>query len=186
VGLFLLAYWLYIDGVDTIVRMAIDYGLALGFAADGLIVALLITQFVGFPAAIVFGKLGERLGARFGIFIGIGAYILITICGYFISKPWHFYALAIAIGLVQGGIQSLSRSFYARLIPAEKSGEFFGFYNMLGKFAAVIGPALMGWVSLMTGNPRDSILSLLLLFTGGAVLLLRVDEEEGRRMSRTL
>ncbi len=186
VGLFLLAYWLYIDGVDTIVRMAIDYGLALGFAADGLIVALLITQFVGFPAAIVFGKLGERLGARFGIFIGIGAYTLITLCGYFISKPWHFYALAIAVGLVQGGIQSLSRSFYARLIPAEKSGEFFGFYNMLGKFAAVIGPALMGWVSLMTGNPRVSILSLLPLFIGGALLLLRVDEEEGRRMSRTL
>ncbi len=186
VGLFLLAYWLYIDGVDTIVRMAVDYGLALGFAADDLIVALLITQFVGFPAAIVFGKLGERWGARQGIFIGIGAYTLITLCGYFISKPWHFYALAIAIGLVQGGIQSLSRSFYARLIPAEKSGEFFGFYNMLGKFAAVIGPLLMGWVSLMTGSPRASILSLLLLFIGGALLLARVDEEEGRRMGRTL
>ena len=186
VGLFLVAYWLYIDGVDTIVRMAVDYGLALGFSAQSLIVALLITQFVGFPAALAFGKLGEKLGALNGIFIGIGGYTLITIWGYFISQSWEFYALAGAIGLVQGGIQSLSRSFYAQIIPVEQSGEFFGLYNMLGKCAAVIGPVLMGWVSLMTGNPRTSILSLLVLFIGGALLLTRVDAEEGKRAAKAL
>ena len=186
VGLFLLAYWLYIDGVDTIVRMAVDYGLALGFSTHDLLLALLLTQFIGFPAALGFGKLGEYLGARHGILLGIGAYALITIWGYNISQPWELYALAAAIGLVQGGIQSLSRSFYARLIPAEQSGEFFGLYNMLGKCAAVIGPVLMGWVSLMTGSPRTSILSLLVLFIGGALLLIMVDEEESRHLPKTL
>jgi len=140
----------------------------------------------GQPAAIAFGRLGERWGPRAGIFIAIAVYFLITIWGYFIRHPWEFYALAAAIGLVQGGVQSLSRSLYARLIPAEKSGEFFGFYNMLGKFAAVLGPVLMGAVSLLTGNPRLSILSLLVLFAGGALLLARVDEAEGRRMAGTL
>jgi UMF1 family MFS transporter len=186
VGTFLLAYWLYIDGVDTVIHMAVDYGLALGFPADSLIVALLLTQFVGFPAAIAFGRLGERWGPRTGIFIAIAVYFLITVWGYFIQHPWEFYVLATAIGLVQGGVQSLSRSLYARLIPAEKSGEFFGFYNMLGKFAAVLGPVLMGAVSLLTGNPRLSILSLLVLFAGGALLLARVDEAEGKRMAGTL
>jgi UMF1 family MFS transporter len=180
VGLFLLAYWLYIDGVDTIVRMAVDYGLALGFSTYDLLLALLLTQFVGFPAALGFGKLGEWLGARHGILLGIGAYSLITIWGYRISQPWELYALAAAIGLVQGGIQSLSRSFYARLIPPERSGELFGVYNMLGKCAAVVGPVLMGWVGLLTGSPRISILSLLVLFLGGALLLLRVDDAKGR------
>lgn len=186
VATFLVAYWLYIDGVDTIVRMAVDYGLALGFEADSLIIALLITQFVGFPAAIAFGWLGERLGARTGIFIAIGVYILITVWGYFMERTWEFYALAVTIGLVQGGIQSLSRSLYARIIPPEKSGEFFGFYNMLGKFAAVFGPILMGGVALVTGSTRLSILSLLVLFIAGALLLTRVDEAEGRHMARRL
>jgi MFS transporter, UMF1 family len=180
VGLFLLAYWLYIDGVDTIVRMAVDYGLSLGFSTYDLLLALLLTQFIGFPAALGFGKLGEWLGARRGILLGIGAYSLITLWGYCISQPWELYALAAAIGLVQGGIQSLSRSFYARLIPPERSGELFGVYNMLGKCAAVVGPVLMGWVSLLTGSPRTSILSLLVLFLGGALLLIRVDETKGR------
>jgi UMF1 family MFS transporter len=180
VGLFLLAYWLYIDGVDTIVRMAVDYGLSLGFSTYDLLLALLLTQFIGFPAALGFGKLGEWLGARHGILLGIGAYSLITIWGAGISRPWELYGLAAAIGLVQGGIQSLSRSFYARLIPSERSGELFGVYNMLGKCAAVVGPVLMGWVSLLTGSPRTSILSLLVLFLGGALLLLRVDAAQGR------
>ena len=175
VGLFLLAYWLYIDGVDTIVRMAVDYGLALGFSTHDLLLALLLTQFIGFPAALGFGKLGERLGARRGILLGIGAYILITIWGSCISQPWCT-PWPQPSGWCRGD-QSLSRSFYARLIPAEHSGELFGVYNMLGKCAAVVGPVLMGWVSLMTGSPRTSILSLLVLFIGGALLLARVDEE---------
>lgn len=182
--LFLAAYWLYIDGVDTIVRMAVDYGLALGFASNSLLMALGITQFVGFPAAIAFGKIGERLGARTGIFIGLGVYTGVTLWGYFMREVWEFYALAVAIGLVQGGVQALSRSFYSRIIPANKAAEFFGFYNMLGKFAAVIGPALMGWVGVLTGTPRTSILSLILLFAAGAFLLARVDVDAAQRAAR--
>jgi UMF1 family MFS transporter len=186
VFLFLAAYWLYIDGVDTIVRMAVDYGLSLGFPAKGLISALLITQFVGFPSAIAFGKIGERLGARTGIFIGLGVYILVTGYAYFMTTEAEFYALAVAIGLVQGGVQSLSRSFYARIIPSGKSAEFFGFYNMLGKFAAVIGPVMMGWVGVAFGSSRLGILSIVVLFLAGAILLSRVDEAEGIRMAGEL
>jgi UMF1 family MFS transporter len=178
VFLFLLAYWLYIDGVDTIIRMAVDYGMALGFGTNGLIAALLITQFVGFPAAIVYGKLGQRFGAKYGIVFGIVVYVLVTVWAFFMSEVWEFYALAVTIGLVQGGVQALSRSLFASIIPADKSAEFFGFYNMLGKFAAVIGPVLVGWVGVMTGNPRAGILSLLILFTAGGALLLRVKPDE--------
>lgn len=179
--LFLAAYWLYIDGVDTIVRMAVDYGLSLGFASNSLIVALLITQFVGFPAAIAFGRLGDRIGARAGILVALGVYAAVTAWGAFMSAVWEFYLLAVVIGLVQGGVQSLSRSLYARLIPPGRSAEFFGFYNMLGKFAAVLGPALMGWVGVLSGSPRIGILSVLALFLAGAVLLLRVDLARGMR-----
>jgi len=175
--LFLLAYWLYIDGVDTIVRMAVDYGLALGFAANSLIIALLITQFVGFPSALVFGHLGQRLGPKTGIYIAIGIYGLVVIWAAGLEQVSEFYTLAVVIGLVQGGIQSLSRSLYARLIPTDKTAEFFGFYNMLGKFAAVLGPVLVGWTSAVSGSPRTSILVLLLLFVAGAFFLSRVDVE---------
>jgi UMF1 family MFS transporter len=186
VVLFLLGYWLYIDGVDTIVRMAVDYGLSLGFDAEGLIVALLITQFVGFPSAIFFGKIGEKFGPKTGIFIGIGVYVLVTIWAFFMTREVEFYALAVSIGLVQGGVQSLSRSFYTRIIPSNKAAEFFGFYNMLGKFAAVIGPILMGWVGVASGNPRIGILSIIVLFISGATLLYFVDEKEGSRMAKDL
>nr|WP_305792832.1 MFS transporter [Sedimenticola hydrogenitrophicus] len=185
-GLFLVAYWLYIDGVDTIIRMAVDYGLALGFDANDLIVALLITQFVGFPAALLFGRLGERFGPRQGIFVGIGVYLVIILWAYQMSQVWEFYLLAVAVGLVQGGIQALSRSFYARLIPVDKPAEFFGFYNMLGKFAAVLGPLLMGMVSVATGSPRLSILAVAVLFVAGALLLKRVDETAARAQARLL
>jgi UMF1 family MFS transporter len=186
VFLFLLGYWLYIDGVDTIVRMAVDYGLSLGFDSNRLIVALLITQFVGFPSAIAFGKIGEKLGPKTGIFIGIGVYIAVTIYAFFMTRAVEFYALAVAIGLVQGGVQSLSRSFYTRIIPSNKSAEFFGFYNMLGKFAAVIGPVLMGWIGVIFGDPRIGILSIIVLFVSGAVLLFFVNEQEGSRMAKAL
>ncbi len=186
VSLFLIGYWLYIDGVDTIVRMAVDYGLSLGFDANSLIVALLITQFVGFPSAIAFGKIGEKLGPKTGILIGICIYIVITTWAFFMTSVTEFYALAIAIGLVQGGVQSLSRSFYTRIIPSNKSAEFFGFYNMLGKFAAVIGPVLMGWVGIVFGDPRIGILSIILLLAAGAILLYLVDEKEGRQMAEAL
>lgn len=176
VFLFLVAYWLYIDGVDTIIRMAVDYGLSLGFSSRTLLTALLITQFVGFPAALLFGWLGEKVGAKTGIFVGIGVYFGATLWAYFMDRQVEFYALAGVIGLVQGGVQSLSRSLYAGIIPPGKAAEFFGFYNMLGKSAAVIGPALMGWMSLLTGNPRISIFSVALLFFSGAVVLHFVND----------
>ena len=173
--LFLVAYWLYIDGVDTVVRMAVDYGLALGFEANGLMTALLITQFVGFPAALAFGRIGERYGPKQGILLAIVVYLLTIAWASRMETAAEFYALAVVIGLVQGGVQSLSRSLYARLIPPEQAGEFYGFYNMLGKFAAVIGPFLVGWVGIVSGSPRIGILSVGVLFLAGAVLLWRVE-----------
>ncbi|MCK4675254.1 MAG: MFS transporter, partial [Gammaproteobacteria bacterium] len=130
VGLFLLAYWLYIDGVDTIVRMAVDYGLAIGLDGSDLLLALLMTQFIGFPATLGFGYLGERIGAKTGIMFAIAVYLAVTIFAYRMNTIEGFYILAAVIGLVQGGIQCLSRSLYARIIPKSQSAEFFGFYNM--------------------------------------------------------
>ncbi len=182
--LFLLAYWLYIDGVDTIIRMAVDYGLALGFESNSLIVALLITQFVGFPAALFFGWLGGRIGTKSALYVALAVYVGVTFWGYFLDNVTEFYAMAITIGLVQGGVQALSRSMYSRLIPQHAAAEFFGFYNMLGKFAAVIGPLLVGWVAVLTGNPRAGILSILVLFIAGGVLLAFVNEEEGRKAAQ--
>lgn len=174
VGLFLLAYWLYIDGVDTVIAMSVDYGQALGFASSNLITALLITQFIAFPAALVFGWLGNRLGAKYGILIGLVFYGLITIGAAFMQTVTGFYALAMAVGLVQGGVQALSRSLYASLIPVEQAAEFFGFYNMLGKFASVLGPVMVGWMGLITGSPRMGLLALLILFLLGGSLLWRI------------
>lgn len=186
VFLFLLAYWLYIDGVDTIVRMAVDYGLSIGLEQEHLITALLITQFVGFPAALAFGLLAKKLGAgglgaKRGILLAIGVYILATIGAFFMNTSTEFYMLAIIIGLVQGGVQALSRSLYARLIPSNKSAQFFGFYNMLGKFAAVIGPLMVGAVSLATGDHRLGLLSIIILFISGAWLLVKVNVIEGEQ-----
>lgn len=180
VFIFLLAYWLYIDGVGTIIRMAIDFGMNLGFDGGQLMLALLITQFVAFPASLFFGYLARRLGAKTGIFIAIGGYIAISLWTVMVTAIWEFFAIAVAIGCVQGGIQALSRSFYARLIPAERAGEFFGFYNMLGKFAAVLGPVMMGAVAALSG-PRYSVLALLVLFIAGAALLTRVHEPQAAK-----
>lgn len=182
--LFLVAYWLYIDGVDTVVVMAVDYGKALGFETGDLILALLLVQFVGFPATLVFGYLGHRLGTKTGIFIAIGVYVVVLCWAATISAAWEFYVLAVAIGLVQGGVQSLSRAYFARLIPAEKAAELFGFYNMLGKFAAIIGPVMVAWVGVLSGSPRVGILSLLVLFVGGAVILSFVNDRRDTARSR--
>ena len=177
-ALFLLAYWLYIDGVATVIRMAVDYGISIGFESGQLIVALLITQFVGFPATYVYGRMAYFVGARNGIFFGITIYAVATIWGSLMQSVWEFYALAVVIGLAQGGVQALSRSLFARLIPTSQAAELFGFYNMVGKSAAVIGPIMMGWLGLLTGNPRFGILSLLILFAGGFLLLLLVKVPE--------
>ncbi len=178
--LFLLAYWFYIDGVDTVMFMAVKYGLDLGFASSSLMVALLITQFVGFPAALVFGWLGTRFGPKPAILLAIGIYVLVIAAASQMSQVEHFYGLAIAIGLVQGGIQALSRALFASLIPAGQTAELFGFYNMVGKFAAVLGPFLVGTAAVLSGDPRFALLPILLLFLIGAALLWRVDVSAGR------
>ena len=184
IGIFLLAYWFYIDGVDTIVRMAVKMGSSLGFETGDLIVALLMVQFIAFPAALAYNWFAQKIGTKNAVFVAIGGYAVITFLAYFMNDQLHFFALAGLIGLFQGGIQALSRSLYARLIPIGKEGEFFGFYNMLGKFAAVIGPVLMGWVTLATGSVRLGILSILILFILGALLLTKVDFEEGERLAK--
>lgn len=176
VGLFLLAYWFYIDGVDTVILMSVDYGKALGFADDSLITALLITQFIAFPAALVFGWLGNRMGAKRGIFVGLLGYVLIALLAVRMNSAQEFYMLACMVGLVQGGVQALSRALYASLIPQDQAAEFFGFYNMLGKFAAVLGPLLVGGVGVLTGSPRLGLLAVLGLFGLGALLLWKVPE----------
>ncbi|MGD8630295.1 MAG: MFS transporter [Gammaproteobacteria bacterium] len=181
--LFLIAYWLYIDGVDTIVRMAVDYGMSLGFDHKSLLMALLITQFTGFPAAVAFGYIGSRFGPRAGILIGLFVYMVVTVRASVMSSPAEFYLLAFAIGLAQGGIQALSRSLYARMIPGNRTAEFFGFYNMLGKFAAVIGPVMMGWVGALSASPRTGILSLLVLFIAGALVLLKVEVDNNQSVA---
>ena len=175
--LFLVAYWFYIDGVNTIIKMAVDYGLSIGLAQASLIAALLLVQFVGFPAALAFGWLGQRIGARAGIFIAIAVYTAVAGYAYFLDTEAEFFVLAVVIGLVQGGIQSLSRSFYGRLIPAGKSGEFFGFYNLMGKAAAILGPMLTGTVALVTEDSRIAIVSIASLFVIGAAILARVPSD---------
>ncbi|MBN2126047.1 MAG: MFS transporter [Deltaproteobacteria bacterium] len=200
VFLFLAAYWFYIDGVDTIIRMAVDYGMAIGFEWKDLVAALLIVQFVGFPAALAFGKLGQGWGVRKGIYLALCVYLVATLWGAMMTQRHEFYVLALMIGLVQGGIQALSRSYYSRLIPLRQSGEFYGFYNMMGKFAAIIGPALMGIVGLgarrvllpETPTPEEaawagqlasrlSLVSVALLFVAGGIILYFVDEKKGKR-----
>jgi MFS transporter, UMF1 family len=197
--LFLAAYWCYIDGVDTIIKMAVDFGLSLGFNFTNLIAALLITQFIGFPAALVFGQLGKNWGVRRSIYLTLGVYIAVTLWGAGMTKVYEFYLLACVIGLVQGGIQALSRSYFARFIPRRQSAEFYGFYNMMGKFASIIGPALMGVTGLIAKRillpdhptaeqirsigiaaTRTSIMAVVLLFLAGALLFYFVDENKGR------
>ena len=176
VFVFLAAYWVYIDGVNTVIQMAVDYGKSIGFGTSDLILAVLLVQFVGVPAAIVAGKLGERIGPRRAIFIGLAVYTFVSIYATFMTSAWEFYLIAAMVGLVQGGVQLLSRSYFARLVPKDRAGEFFGFYNMLGEVAAIIGPLLVGTVSYVTGSPRISILSVIILFAIGAFILRYVDE----------
>ncbi|OQC29611.1 MAG: Vacuole effluxer Atg22 like protein [Deltaproteobacteria bacterium ADurb.Bin072] len=184
---FLLAYWLYIDGVGTIIVMAVDYGLSLGFEQKDLILALLMVQFTGFPCAIGFGRLAGYTGTKPAILIALGVYLFVTLWGAFIESRHEFYIMALLIGMVQGGVQALSRSLYARIIPADKAAEFFGFYNVIGKFATIMGPVLVAATVLVARAwgagpdlaPRISISSIAVLFLAGGALLLFVDEKKG-------
>lgn len=174
--IFVVAYWLYVDGVYTVMAMAVDYGLAIGLESSHLIAALLLVQFVGFPATLVFGKITPRFGARAPILFCIGVYSVSVLLATGMSKAWHFYALAIVIGLVQGGVQSLSRSLFGNMVPAERTGEFFGFFNLIGKFASIVGPMVVAVTVTMTGNSRLGMAGLLILFMTGGLLLWKVRE----------
>ncbi len=188
--IFLIAYWFYIDGVGTIIKMAVFFGdRILELPRESLITALLLTQFVAFPAALAFGWIGQRIGPRRAILGGLAVYLSVVLYAWrWLDSAADFYVLAGAVGLVQGGVQSLSRSLYARFVPKSKSAEFFGFFNMVGKFAAILGPLLMAATPLLISgaDERDSILSLLLLFVIGGWLLWKVDVAAGMRAAREM
>lgn len=174
--LFLIAYFFYIDGVDTIIGMATSYGTDLGISMVALLIILLLTQFVAFPFTILYGKLSEKFGAKKLLYIGIATYTIICIYGYFIKTALDFWILAMAVGSAQGGIQAISRSFFGKMVPKEHANEFFGFYNIFGKFAAIIGPLLVAIITQATGQTRNGILSLIILFVLGFICLGKVEE----------
>ncbi|HLT56164.1 MAG TPA: MFS transporter [Bacillota bacterium] len=177
--LFLFAFWLYNDGISTIIRMATIYGSEIGIDSNALIVALLITQFVGIPFTFFFGWLAGKITAKKALYITLYSYLIIVIIGYFMSSALHFYLLAICVGMVQGGAQALSRSIYGSMIPENKHAEFFGFYGISSKFAAVAGPFVFAFIGQITGNSRFGIISLIIFFIAGIILLKFVDVEKG-------
>jgi UMF1 family MFS transporter len=189
---FLIAYWLYIDGVDTTVRMAADFGITLGFDSTTIMGALVLVQFIAFFATLFYVKFAEKIGIKNAIYFAIAAYMVIILSGYFVTEAWHFYVIAGMIGCFQGGIQTLSRSLYARIIPENKSAQFFGFFNMWGKFAAVIGPLLMGSVTLILSNTIDDqvlsarigLQSIMILFILGALVFSKVNISEGEKIAK--
>ncbi|TDX51605.1 MFS transporter [Orenia marismortui] len=178
---FLIAFWIYNDGIGTIIRMATIYGRGIGIAQTSLIAALLLTQLIGIPCALIFGKIGEKFGAKFGIMIALIVYLLITIKGYFISTALDFWILAGMVGLVQGGVQALSRSLYGSMVPENKAAEFYGFFGVSSKFAAITGPFIFALVGQLTASNRLGIISIALFFIIGILILSRVDVEQGRR-----
>jgi UMF1 family MFS transporter len=182
--LFLAAYWIYNDGIGTIVKMATAYGSEIGIGMSDLIGALVLTQLIGVPCSLLFGRLALRTSTRKAILLALGVYLLISIGGFFMSTPLHFYLLAGAVGTVQGGAQSLSRSLFAAMVPRQRSAEFFGFFSSSGKLAGVAGPLVFGLVSQLTGTGRLGILSLIVFFAVGGALLTRVDVAAGVRAAR--
>jgi len=178
---FLVAFWVYSDGIGTIMKMATPFGKSLGVPEDQMMMALILTQIVGVPCAMAFSMMAKRIGAKPGILIGLGGYA--AICGFaaFMKESWHFWALAVAVGLVQGGTQSLSRSLFATMIPKGQSGEFFGFFSTMEKFAGILGPLLLGLIWGEGGDPRHGIMALGILFVVGMIALSKVKVEEGRR-----
>lgn len=175
---FVVAYWLYIDGVYTVMSMAVDFGMSIGLDSTHLIAALLLVQFVGFPFTWIFGKVTTRFGCRKPILMCIGVYALTVVAAIFMNHVVHFYILAVIVGMVQGGVQSLSRSLFAHMSPPERSGEFFGFFSLIGKFASIIGPFLVALTVTVTGQSQMGMSGLLVLFLGGGYLLWRVKEPE--------
>ena len=185
-AMFLLAFWIYNDGIGTIIKMATIYGTEIGIGQTNLIGALLVTQFVGIPCSLLFGRLAARIGAKSSIYLGLSVYALIAVWAYFMVHAWTFWVLAFLVGCVQGGTQALSRSLFGALVPKDRTAEFFGFYSVSAKFAGIAGPFLFALVGQITGSSRVSILSLIVFFIAGGLILARVDEEAGRRRVNAL
>lgn len=182
--LMMLAFTIYNDGIQTIIKMASVYGTELKIDQGQLIAAILLVQFIGIPAAFAFGSIAGKLGAKRSIFIGLVVYAVICVFGYFLETARDFWILAVAVGLVQGGTQALSRSLFATLVPKHKSGEFFGFFSVFEKFGGILGPLLFAIASQLAGSSRVAILSVLAFFVLGAWLLTMVDEQEGAAVAR--
>ena len=183
--LLLLAFLVYNDGIQTIIRMATIYGTEIGIDENAMIGALLLTQFIGVPFGFLYGAFAGKVGAKRAVFVGLAVYALITVLGYFMRTATHFFALAVLVGMVQGGTQALSRSLFASMIPKEKSSEFFAFFGVFERYAGVLGPAVFAWVVTASGTSRNAILSIVAFFVVGALLLLFVDVERGRRAARS-
>ncbi len=182
--LFLAAYWIYNDGIGTIVKMAAAYGSEIGIGMTDLMGALVLTQAIGIPFAFLFGRLAMRIGAKGAILSSLLVYGLISVGGFFLHNAAHFYILAGLVGTVQGGAQALSRSVFAGMVPRHRSAEFFGFYSTSGKLAGVFGPLVFGLVGQLTGTSRLGIVALVVFFLAGGLLLRRVDVDAGRRDAR--
>jgi MFS transporter, UMF1 family len=184
--LMLLAFLIYNDGIQTIIKMATAYGTEIGIGQSALIGAILLVQFVGIPCSFLFGSLATRIGAKQAIFLGLVIYTAISVLGYFMRTATHFYILAGLVGMVQGGTQALSRSLFARMIPQHKSGEFFGFFSVFEKFAGIFGPLIFAGTIAATGSSRNAILSVIGFFVVGGWLLYSVDVDEGQRAASEL
>ena len=178
VVVFLIGYCMYIGAVFTVIFMAANYGQRLGFSQNDLVRALMITNFVGFPATLLYGFFGHRFGPKMGIYFALLVYIVVSSWAVFMTDVNQFYVMAIIIGCVQGGVQGLSRSLYASLIPPDQPGEFFGFYNMVTKLSHVLGPTLVGLAATFWDEPKYVLLALLPLFIFGALLLATVKQDE--------
>jgi UMF1 family MFS transporter len=174
VMIFLCGYWLYIGGVFTVIFMAVNYGQRLGFADSDLVLALLIANIVGFPATLIYGAAAHRYGAKKGIYVALLAYVGACLWAIQMDNIREFYVMSVVIGMVQGGVQGLSRSVYASLIPPEQPGEFFGFYSMTTKLAHVLGPAMVAIAAMLSDDPKWVLLALMPLFLAGGLLLLLV------------
>jgi MFS transporter, UMF1 family len=181
--LFLVAFWFYNNGIGTIIVMATIYGAEIGIGQTTLIGTLLMVQFLGVPFAFLFGWLAKKIGTKPSIYLSLLVYTLISILGYFMQVEWHFWALGAGVATVQGGSQALSRSLLGRMMPRSKSAEFFGFFSVSEKFAGIAGPALFAVVSQIMGESRLSIVSLIIFFIIGGLLLSRVNEKEGIRVA---
>jgi len=181
---FLLAFWIYNDGIGTIIRMAAIYGSQIGIGMKSLVGALLLTQFIAVPFSIIFGKLAQEAGSKKALHIALLCYTCIAIGAVFLAREWHFWCLAATVGMVQGGAQSISRSLYAGMVPKGRSGEFFSFYDISSKFAGIAGPAIFAFITQTTGSSRIAIAVLSFSFIIGMAILGKVDTAEGARIAR--